>query len=62
LFIREPNHAKAEPLQDSLPLHVRLFPALVDRAIDFQDHACRVAVEIGDESMDHLLPAEVKPG
>jgi hypothetical protein len=34
---------------------------IVNRSINFDDDPSRVAVEISDEPVDHLLPPEMKP-
>jgi hypothetical protein len=60
-LIGKSDHANAMALDDLIPQLVIVLLGLVYPAVDLDDQAYLITVKIGNESMDHLLPAEVQP-
>ena len=58
LLIGEPHHGEASILEDCVALFV--IGRFVDGPVDLDDQACRMTVEVSDESIDDLLPPEVQ--
>jgi hypothetical protein len=61
LIVRQPEDAEATGGEDDIALGVVGGLGGVDRAVDLDDEARVVAVEIDDKAVDHLLAAELPP-
>jgi hypothetical protein len=62
VLISEAKDEQPSGFHDRIPLGVGVSLGFMDRPINFNNQACGMAIEISDETVDHLLSSEVQSG
>ena len=61
LIVRETHNAQSTEREGTLTVAIFFNLCIVNLAVYFHNQSSRMAVEIGNEAVNHLLPPKVQP-